>query len=224
MIFESLQELQGQLATFVGDVDPASAQGRKRRRLLDAALERFTVNGYRKASIDEVARQAGVAKGTVYLYFATKAELLLAVVASEKLRGLAAMEPVFEVGIDARERLRRWVTGGLVMVAGSPLLARLIGGDEDIRTAFAELDPALVAAAQTDHDVFFGALIDAAAGPGRLDDQQRRERKQVLDGLRYFAPLLRSEHVRGHLPVERFAAVLAALLIDGIAAPIGAAV
>ncbi len=224
MIFESLQDLQGQLASFVGDVDPATAQGRKRRRLLDAGLERFTVHGYRKASIHEVARQAGVAKGTVYLYFATKAELLLAVVAREKLAGLAVMEPVFEAGIDARERLRRWLTGGLMMVARSPLLARLVGGDEDIRSAFAELDPALVAAAQTDHNAFLGALVDAAAGPGRLDAEQRRERQQVLDGLRFFAPLLRSKHVRGDLTVERFAAVLATMLIDGIAPPISAAV
>lgn len=220
MVFGSLQDLHDRLAPLVGDVDAATPQGRKRGRLLDAALERFIAHGYRKASIDEVARQAGVAKGTVYLYFASKPELLLAVVAREKLRSLALVEPAFVAGIAARERLRRWVRGALMTVASSPLLARLVAGDEDIRAAFAELDPALVAAAQSDHDAFLGGLIDAAAGPGRLDAAQRRARGQVLDGLGYFAPLLRLEHVRRGLTIEGFVAVLADMLVDGVAPPL----
>ena len=39
--------------------------------------ELFERLGYRRTSVDEVARQAGVAKGTVYLYFKTKADLLV---------------------------------------------------------------------------------------------------------------------------------------------------
>lgn len=223
MIFSSLQDLQARLAPIVGDVDAATPQGRRRGRLLDAAHARFIASGYRKASIDEVARQAGVAKGTVYLYFATKAELLLAVVAREKLRSLARMEPVFAADLDARERLRRWVRGALMMVADSPLLARLVAGDEDMQAALSELDPALVAAARSDHDEFLGGLIDAAAGPGRLGEGQRRARGRVLDGLNYFAPLLRAEHVRGGLTLEDFVAALADMLVDGVAPPVAAA-
>ncbi len=48
--------------------------------LIDAALEVFGERGFRGASLDEVARRAGVSKGTVYLYFASKDDLFRAVV------------------------------------------------------------------------------------------------------------------------------------------------
>lgn len=48
--------------------------------LIDAALAVFGERGFRAASLDEVARRAGVSKGTVYLYFASKDDLFRAVV------------------------------------------------------------------------------------------------------------------------------------------------
>lgn len=47
--------------------------------LLDAALAVFAERGYRNARLDEVAEAAGVTKGTLYHYFATKEELLVQV-------------------------------------------------------------------------------------------------------------------------------------------------
>ena len=48
--------------------------------LLAAALELFVERGYAATRLDDVARQAGVSKGTVYLYFPSKEELFKAVV------------------------------------------------------------------------------------------------------------------------------------------------
>lgn len=48
--------------------------------LLDAALEIFVEKGFAATRVEDVARQAGVSKGTVFLYFASKEELLKAVV------------------------------------------------------------------------------------------------------------------------------------------------
>ena len=48
--------------------------------LLDAALELFVERGFASTRLDEVAARAGVAKGTLYLYFASKEELFKAVV------------------------------------------------------------------------------------------------------------------------------------------------
>lgn len=45
------------------------------QRILDAALDVFTRRGYRDASIDDVAAQAGVTKGAVYYYWASKDDL-----------------------------------------------------------------------------------------------------------------------------------------------------
>lgn len=47
----------------------------KRGAILDAARALFARYGYKRTSIDDVAREAGIAKGTVYLYFASKEAL-----------------------------------------------------------------------------------------------------------------------------------------------------
>lgn len=48
--------------------------------LLDAALQLFVEKGYAAATVEEVARRAGVSKGTLFLYFASKEALFKAVV------------------------------------------------------------------------------------------------------------------------------------------------
>jgi AcrR family transcriptional regulator len=50
----------------------------RRRAILDAALQLFQEMSFDAIGINEVAKRAGVAKGTVYLYFTTKEELFLA--------------------------------------------------------------------------------------------------------------------------------------------------
>jgi AcrR family transcriptional regulator len=50
------------------------------QRLLEAALEVFARDGYRTATIDDVAEAAGVTKGAIYHYFETKEALLLRVI------------------------------------------------------------------------------------------------------------------------------------------------
>lgn len=47
----------------------------RRRAILDAALAVFSQNGFAGARLDDVARRAGVAKGTLYLYFTDKEAL-----------------------------------------------------------------------------------------------------------------------------------------------------
>ena len=50
-----------------------------RCRILRAAIRAFAEKGYAKATISEIAKQAGVADGTVYEYFKNKEELLLSI-------------------------------------------------------------------------------------------------------------------------------------------------
>jgi len=52
----------------------------KRRSILRAAIRCFSRKGYDDASLDDVARAAEVAKGTVYLYFRSKADLFASIV------------------------------------------------------------------------------------------------------------------------------------------------
>ncbi len=54
----------------------------RQEEILAAAFEVFAAHGFEAARIDEVARQAGIAKGTIYLYFRDKEQLFRAVVRS----------------------------------------------------------------------------------------------------------------------------------------------
>src|SRR2546421_2537092 len=50
----------------------------RRLEILDAAMRIFSTKGVSKATVADIAEAAGVAKGTVYLYFGSKEHLLLA--------------------------------------------------------------------------------------------------------------------------------------------------
>jgi AcrR family transcriptional regulator len=70
------------------DMSGAAQGPRDRRRrkearpqeILGAALAEFAANGYAATRLDDVARRAGISKGTIYLYFDSKEELFREVV------------------------------------------------------------------------------------------------------------------------------------------------
>jgi TetR/AcrR family fatty acid metabolism transcriptional regulator len=51
----------------------------KRERILRAAIDVFAQNGYFNAKVSEIAKAAGVADGTIYLYFDGKEDLLISI-------------------------------------------------------------------------------------------------------------------------------------------------
>ena len=63
--------------TRVRDADPPPAP--KRDAILRAAIDTFAERGYFNAQVADVARAAGVAAGTVYLYFKSKDDLLVSI-------------------------------------------------------------------------------------------------------------------------------------------------
>lgn len=219
MKFERLAEMRAVLADTVGDIDPDSPRGKKRLRLIDAATGLFVAHGYRKTSIDDIARAAGVAKGTVYLYFATKPDILLAACAREKLRLFAVLDGFEDPGLDARERLRRWVRASILMVAASPLLTRVAAGDPDMLGAMLEVMPERVGQALARANDFLDHLLDAAVAPAQWTDEQRHARVVVLQSLSRLAPLVHDAPLRQGLSIEQFAETLADVFVDGTRVP-----
>jgi AcrR family transcriptional regulator len=51
----------------------------RRNQILDAAAAVFAENGFHRATTKEIARTAGVSEGTIYNYFASKADLLIGI-------------------------------------------------------------------------------------------------------------------------------------------------
>jgi AcrR family transcriptional regulator len=84
----------------------------RRRRILEAARGSLIESGYQELNLDAAARKAGVAKGTLYLYFKNKEDLLAAVFA-DMLDG--AERRFKEAGPDdgTLESLRRLAADGL---------------------------------------------------------------------------------------------------------------
>jgi AcrR family transcriptional regulator len=84
---------------------PGDEDSSKRRQILDGAGRVFMDLGFDGASMGEIARAAGVSKGTLYVYFADKNRLFEAIVEQETL-AQGNVEFNFDPGRDAATTLR----------------------------------------------------------------------------------------------------------------------
>ncbi|HJO22632.1 MAG: TetR/AcrR family transcriptional regulator [Myxococcota bacterium] len=82
-------------------------KAQSRRRILESAREVFFRDGFMQANLDEVAEKAGVAKGTLYRYFESKAELYVAVLAHNGAIFEAKMQESVDITLPAPEQIRR---------------------------------------------------------------------------------------------------------------------
>src|SRR5258708_39756946 len=95
-----------------------AAKSDKREAILRAAIDVFAGRGYFNAQVADVARAAGVAAGTVYLYFKSKDDLLVSIFDRSMREGLAAGRAAVADLHDPRERLRRLARGHLPRLRG----------------------------------------------------------------------------------------------------------
>jgi TetR/AcrR family fatty acid metabolism transcriptional regulator len=79
----------------------------KRGAILRAAIQVFAHNGYFNSKVADIAREAGVADGTVYLYFKSKEEILHSIFDRNMEEAIADGKQRLEGVTDPRERLRR---------------------------------------------------------------------------------------------------------------------
>src|SRR5688572_6708315 len=80
----------------------------KRDAILRAAIDVFAERGFFNAQVADVARVAGIAAGTVYLYFRSKDDLLVSVFERTMREALAEARAAVEGVGDPAERLRRF--------------------------------------------------------------------------------------------------------------------
>src|SRR5713226_590487 len=142
---------------------PAPSDERKLRedRLLDADTTLLVRWGYRKTTIDDVAREAGVGKGTIYLHWKDKNDLFRAAIwreqqrYSEELQRRIAADP--EGGL-----LHRVTTHGMLAALSNPLMAAIIRGKSDIFNGFlGAYDPGFLNQLVGDADAYFAQLQHA---------------------------------------------------------------
>jgi len=103
-----------------------------RPRILAAARQRFADFGYRRTGIAEIARDAGIAPGTVYRYFANKEEVFRAVMKDGLALWLATARRVVTAPGTAVERLARLAQASLEFNRDDPLLHSVYRRDGEI--------------------------------------------------------------------------------------------
>lgn len=81
--------------------------GDKHEAILRAAITVFAHNGYFNSKVADIAREAGVADGTVYLYFKSKEEILHSIFDRSVVEALASARKQIELITDPRDKLRR---------------------------------------------------------------------------------------------------------------------
>lgn len=108
-------------------------------RILDATSRLLARYGYSKTTIDDVAREAGIGKGSVYLHFASKEEIVLSLVDRAVQEVLDELRTIAAEDASAADRMRRMLA---VRVLGRIL--RFRSYSTSLHDLLAALRPALL--------------------------------------------------------------------------------
>jgi AcrR family transcriptional regulator len=90
-----------------------------RKLILDAAGKRFSQLGFRKTSIDDIARTARIGKGSVYLHFPSKEAIFADIIQQESDHAFEELRRVVTVATSGKEAIKAFVTTKLTVVAQS---------------------------------------------------------------------------------------------------------
>jgi AcrR family transcriptional regulator len=113
-----------------------------RARILDAAQAVFRTKGFRRATLEDVTRKLGVSKGSIYVYFRTKVDLLAAVQERSREQVLESWSALLEEG-DLAEGIARSIDEVFSGEFDPGVWHELVG--------VAATEPAIRAAMEVDH-------------------------------------------------------------------------
>lgn len=95
----------------------------KYKQIIDAAVIVIAENGYHQAQVSKIAKQAGVADGTIYLYFKNKEDILISVF-REKMAGfIEGFQAILEKDSSIEEKLTDVVENHFRVLQEDPHLA-----------------------------------------------------------------------------------------------------
>lgn len=126
--------LPGLLEAPLAATDPADDE------ILDAALAEAVAFGLRRATMDEVARRAGVGRMTVYRRFGTKDELLRRLIVREAYRLVAAVGDATKAEPDLADRIVTGFVTVLRLTRDHPLIDRLVRVEPEVLTELSTLE------------------------------------------------------------------------------------
>ncbi len=131
---------------------------RIRERLLQAGRDGFTRVGLSKLTIADLARDAGIGKGSFYQFFASKEELFLAVQEQEEAAFKAALVRELEGAGSGRAAVRTLLLATATRLDEHPFLRRLLD-PETLAELTLRVPPERLAAHQAADRCYFEALL-----------------------------------------------------------------
>ena len=98
----------------------------KPQAIIDAAVRVFARNGYYNSRVSDIAREAGIASGTIYLYFKTKDEILVTLFREKMAEWVARVRADISAEVDAVAKIRRLVRLHFGVLEDNPDLAEVV--------------------------------------------------------------------------------------------------
>jgi AcrR family transcriptional regulator len=148
---------------------PAAGQDPvKRAQIIEGARRVFIDKGFEAASMNDITREAGVSKGTIYVYFANKEELFEALIEEERGTIFKNMYDVLDHADDLRETLVKFGKVLAMKITSAKVIQAqrtVIGASDripELGARFYERGP------KRGHDKFV-LFLDAAVGRGMLE-------------------------------------------------------
>ena len=139
---DSISELFNALTASPGlgkSLEPEDSSNFKiQQKLVEIATNHFVKFGYRKANIAEIAIDAGIGKGTVYLHFENKKELFLTCLITEDQKLLPQLEIV--ENLPKKEQFRAFLEAVFNFTLTSPLNRALLSRSQDFTALIQEID------------------------------------------------------------------------------------
>jgi len=98
----------------------------KPQQIIEAAVRVFARKGYFNARVSDIAREAGIAAGTIYLYFDTKEDILVTLFREKMAAFVDAVRQAIAEEPDAVAKLRRLIRLHFQILQNDPQLAEVV--------------------------------------------------------------------------------------------------
>jgi TetR/AcrR family fatty acid metabolism transcriptional regulator len=108
----------------------------KHQKILQAAIKVFSEKGFYNSRVSEIAKEANVADGTIYLYFKNKDDILISLFEEEFAKIVRDMRAELAREKDALQKIKRFAITHLSIVAHHPHLAEVMGVEVRQSTKF----------------------------------------------------------------------------------------